>query len=65
MFTDTERLNWLIANGYTPAKWKCPQTAEEVKDRNGLVYVGLGERDQIDEAMIQGMETRGKFENSK
>mgnify|MGYP006992414206 CR=1 FL=1 len=51
--TDTQRLDWLIANGYCPARWRewTGEDDEKLPERNGMVFVGWGEREQIDKAI--------------
>lgn len=51
--TDTERLEWLIKRGYTPAKWRPLEKGEDPRSasENGLVYVGMGGREEIDQAI--------------
>lgn len=50
---DTRRLNWLIKNGYTPARWRPWTPADGPHDKfpNGMVMVGMGGRAEIDAAL--------------
>lgn len=50
--TDTDRLEWLIKNGYTPAKWR-PWALGDPDSANGMTMVGIGTRKEIDEAMTR------------
>jgi hypothetical protein len=54
--TDTERLDWLLKMGYTPAKWR-PWVPGDGPTSNGMVYLGQGTRDEID-AAIQAQKQR-------
>lgn len=53
MPTDTERLDWLIKEGYSPAKWRSWLGADDsaLPGRNGMVFVGMGGREEIDAAI--------------
>ncbi len=49
-FTDTQRLEWLIRHGYTPAIWRNWQPGEPLT-KNPMVFVSKGGRREIDAAM--------------
>lgn len=60
---DRKRLEWLINNGYTPAKWRSPRSYHEYKTQahpNGLIFEGRGGREEIDEAMSRPPDARPK-----
>ncbi|MDP1774250.1 MAG: hypothetical protein Q8L15_18435 [Methylobacter sp.] len=50
--TDTDRLDWLIKNGYTPAKWR-PWTLGDPDSKSGMTMIGLGTRKEIDDAIVR------------
>lgn len=51
--TDTQMLNWLIRNGYAPAKWRpwMPSDGPVGDFPNGAVCLGRGGRRDIRKAM--------------
>lgn len=53
MSSDTKRLNWLIKNGYTPAKWRPWTPADGPNHSSGYVFLGRGGRREIDRAMAR------------
>lgn len=55
--TDTDRLNWLIAHGYTPAKWR-PWKPGDPESLNGGTMVGWGGREEIDAAILRPSNTK-------
>lgn len=48
--TDKDRVDWLIAGGYCPAEWRQPKFPLDNGhvSKNGLVFVGNGNRKTID-----------------
>lgn len=60
MINDTLRLEWLIANGYTPAKWRKRREGDAEMVANGMVRVGRGTRREIDRAMAGQLRIKKK-----